>query len=147
MLSIREHSQKQMSQKLTNKGFEPSVIASCIDYLVENDWLSDERFCNSFIRSKADKGQGLKKIRSELVLQGIEHQTIYQQLQEENIDWQNVCIKALKKKLGIFSCDDIPKHITFRQKIKLENFLRFRGFSAEEIKVAIRQNTKLENQG
>jgi len=151
MLAIREHSKKQLSQKLLQKGFEGEIVSSCIDYLLENDWLSDIRFCNVFIRSKADKGLGLQRILSELAQQNISQSIVEQQLAIESIDWQLVCNRVLTKKLFTSAkqsedMSDESKRVklNIKQYKKIENFLRYRGFSIEEIKSSTKQYIEIE---
>ncbi len=150
MLAIREHSEKQIRLKLAQKGFDLQAIKSTVDYLMTENWLSETRFCNAYIRSKASKGQGLVRIRAELQHQEIQQVVIDQELKEEDIDWQGVCedvlIKKLKSTLGSrFELKQIDEPFEInkkkvKQKLKLENFLRYRGFSGEEIKIAMKKH-------
>lgn len=163
MLAIREHSEQQIRIKLIKKGFERETINQCVDYLYNQNWLSETRFCNGFIRSRAEKGQGLIRIESELQAQNIQRTTIDQQLELEDIDWQQACERALLKKVRpLLDCFDETvldinngydglvrtKSIvmTGKNKIKLENFLRYRGFSLEEIKIATNKYLSIEHQ-
>lgn len=148
MLSIREHSERQLYLKLQKKKFDKNIINDCIDYLKTEGWLSNTRFCNSFIRSKADKGQGLTRIVSELEHHKIGSRTIEQQLLEEDIDWQENCYQVLKKKLLLAKHESIDIETknrlseTFanaKERIKVENFLRYRGFSTTEISRAMKR--------
>lgn len=162
MLAIREHSRQQIRLKLIKKGFGQEVIKPCIDYLIDENWLSETRFCNVFIRSRASKGQGLVRIESELVKQNIHQSTIDQQLDIEGIDWQQICERVLVKKIRqssdlsgstIPDLDNISNDLnqkklvvkSNKQKAKLENFLRYRGFSAEEIRIAIKKYVSIEH--
>ncbi|MDQ7048497.1 MAG: regulatory protein RecX [Enterobacterales bacterium] len=153
MLAIREHSERQIRQKLSKKGFSTEVLDPCINYLIEENWLCEKRFCHLYIRSKAAKGQGEIRIVNELQKQGLDKLTIDQGLHEELIDWQNICDQTLEKKLRLVpdyqpileSCvaDDqrhmlLNKNWPLKQRIKLERFLRYRGFSEQQIKLSIK---------
>jgi len=163
MLAIREHSEQQIRIKLIKKGFAREVVNRCIDYLYNENWLSESRFCNEFIRSRASNGQGLVRIEFELKGMNIDQELIDQQLELENIDWQQVCESTLLKKIrqsgdlldpSIIDSKDKSEDLsqvnsivkTSKQKIKLENFLRYRGFSVEEIKIAIKRHLSIERQ-
>jgi len=148
MLAIREHSEKQIRTKLQKKGFSKPIINLCVEYLLEHDWLSESRFCNAFIRSRANKGQGLQRIVAELSQQQIAQSIITQELTIEDIDWQSICETTLLKKLSVFPPSDKEgsdrtkqylTSVTIKKLKKLENFLRYRGFSNEEIKFATKQ--------
>jgi len=158
MLAIREHSERQLRQKLLQKGFSCEVLDPCINYLIEENWLCEKRFCRLYIRSKAAKGQGKLRIVNELQKQGIDQLTVNQGLDEELIDWQAICDQTLEKKLRLtfnFQPDlessalDQSRHpalvesLPLKERIKLERFLRYRGFSEQQIKLSI--NTYLLN--
>jgi len=154
MLAIREHSKKQIRAKLLKKGFSKTLINLCIDYLIEHDWLSESRFCNAFIRSRVNKGQGLQRVVAELSQQQIAQSTIKQQLAIEEIDWQSVCETALLKKISVFSVDDKKNlegksqylvSVDMKEFKKLESFLRYRGFSNEEIRFTTKQYLSIEH--
>jgi len=137
MLAIREHSKKQIGEKLARKGFGSETIQTTLRYLIDENWLNENRFCSSFIRSKSAKGQGLLRIETELRQQNISQDCIRQTLIEEPVDWQNICEQTLLKKIRAYSVTD--KNLIkedFAQRVKLEKFLKYRGFSAEEIKTA-----------
>lgn len=166
MLAIREHSIKQLEVKLADKGFSDTAVEHCISYLLDEDWLSETRFCNVFIRSKSERGQGLQRIVMELKQHGIAQQTIEQQLAIELIDWQKLCEKVLAKKIRIsgdsstaISIEKEPMSETslplnqqesgwqlksnrLKQRKKLQSFLQTRGFSHQEIYKALDKRFK-----
>ena len=84
-----------------------------------------------------------------------------QQLDIEDIDWQQICEGVLVKKIRqssdlsgstIPDLDNTSNDLnqmklvvkTNKQKVKLENFLRYRGFSTEEIRIAIRKHVSTD---
>jgi regulatory protein len=157
MLAIREHSTKQLEEKLAKKGFSEEGVAEAIDYLNSENWLSESRFCNSFIRSRYEKGQGLLRIVAELKQQNISMPVITAELAELELQWQECCERVLWKKLRnatfepqLFSEiyrgareESATTSISFKEKVKLENFLRYRGFSSEEISYSMKKITAL----
>lgn len=150
ILAIREHSAKQIRLKLIKKGFSSDAINKAIEWASQENWLSEERFCSSFIRSKAAKGQGRLRIEAELQQQSIDELVIAKCFSEEAIDWLLSCKNVASKKLASL----IPQHHFEQQtedgdgfnwqlsnsiKMKLERFLRYRGFTNDEIIITIRQ--------
>ena len=129
VLGMREYSQKSMRQKLQLKQYNSAEIDQTIEFLLENNWLSDQRFCDVFVRSKVNKGQGQARIQYELSQKGISQLMIEQAILEQDIDWQVVCDDVAKRKVDSAS---IKNNIKDRQKI--ERFLRYRGFSGEQIR-------------
>ena len=132
LLGNREYAEKSLFEKLVKKGFSPSVAQSTIDFLKNNNWLSDARFCQSFIRGKISRGQGLVRVVYELKQHGVQTSLIDSILDEMAICWQTVCDGVIDKKLR---ASVVINDWQGRQKI--ERFLRYRGFSNEEIRQSI----------
>ena len=57
-LARREHSRLELYQKLKQRQFEPDVINSELNKLLDEGLQSDERFAEAFLRSRIDKGKG-----------------------------------------------------------------------------------------
>ncbi|MBV1909679.1 MAG: recombination regulator RecX [Kangiellaceae bacterium] len=152
MLAIREHSRKQLTEKLSKKGFNKECIAQAIEYLIQENWQSEERFCGSFIRSRAARGQGLARIEMELQLQGINSSLVEQCIVEEAIDWQQICTDAGEKKARTLSgfdrsCGKNQRQIDMiQERLKIERFLRFRGFSLDQIRTTIKHCLNIRSQ-
>jgi regulatory protein len=72
LLTGREHSRKELSQKLTVKGFSQEIIDPILDQLAEESWQSDARYAESYARSRILKGYGPLFIIYELRQNGID---------------------------------------------------------------------------
>ncbi|OAD20721.1 Regulatory protein RecX, partial [Candidatus Thiomargarita nelsonii] len=57
-LSIREHASDELRHKLLKKGFAASVIDKVVIQLQTDNLLSDERFVESYVRIRINKGFG-----------------------------------------------------------------------------------------
>ncbi|MES1196012.1 MAG: regulatory protein RecX, partial [Steroidobacter sp.] len=66
LLARREHAAAEIRQKLKFRGYDDNVTAEVIDDLLRQRLLSDERFAEMFIRSRAERGQGPARLRVEL---------------------------------------------------------------------------------
>ena len=55
LLSLREHTEKELRAKLEDKGFSGEDIDSTIERLKTEGYLSEERFASAFIRSRLRK--------------------------------------------------------------------------------------------
>lgn len=55
LLSMREHSIKELERKLIDKGYDKDDVNQAISKLLEKNWLSDKRFAESYIRSRLKK--------------------------------------------------------------------------------------------
>ena len=161
MLAIREHSHQQIKVKLAKKGYCDVSIEKTIKYLIQENWISEARFCESFIRSKSAKGQGLKRILHELRKENIHGSLIEQAMKEEPVDWSLLCKNVLSKKIKSLNIesqvnvrsdvtDDLIEnnketsnvnnfHIRQKKRMKLESFLTYRGFYHDEIRAAMKE--------
>lgn len=127
LLSRREHSTKELTQKLLLKKFELDEIISVVEYLIEEDYLSHERFAESVFRSRVDKGYGWLYIENELTHKGISSSLIYQLMNNQQIDWYLQAELAYNKRFGTTAIIDQ------KDKAKRARFLQSRGFSSDEI--------------
>ncbi|WP_444997981.1 regulatory protein RecX [Aliikangiella sp. IMCC44359] len=131
LLGVREYSEKLIQDKLISKNYSPQEAQQIISFLLENNWLSNNRFCESYLRSKSEKGIGAARIRFELRQKGIPDEMVSQALEAADICWQTICNQATKKKVSTLLINDI------KAQQKLERFLRYRGFSGTEIRESI----------
>ena len=150
MLGIREHSEKQIRVKLTNKGFDKNQVSDAVQYLYREAWLSNERFCEVFIRSRVTKGQGKVRIEFELLQNEISQSLIDKAFEDENVNWQSECEKVLAKKVLTFFSDSVYgkeqfldnltkvaiRPLKFKYKIKIDRFMKYRGFDSSQVKKA-----------
>jgi len=131
-LAMREHSRQEIYKKLSRKKFSEGVdINRLLDELEENNYLNEQRFTESFIRSRAQRGQGLLKISNELRQRGINSELINQTLDILDIDWHELANEQRKKKFG----DSIPED--YKEKTRQMRFLSGRGFDSEIIRSII----------
>ena len=127
LLSIREHSQHELRQKLILKGFAASAITAVLDDLFEQGWQSDERFAIAYLRYRAASGFGLQRIRYELRQRGIGTELIAKVL-VENADEYIANIEEIYLKKY-----DAKREITKAEWLKRSRFLLQRGFSNTNI--------------
>lgn len=127
-LAMREHSRKELYQKLQKKDYVEGVdVLKLLDELEEKDYLNEQRFAESFTRYRASRGQGPVKISSELYIRGINKSLISRTLRNSEINWFEKAVEQMVKKFGK------TKSIDFKEKAKRMRFLASRGFSHEII--------------
>ncbi len=128
-LAMREHSRKELYQKLQKKEYIEGVdVDQLLDELEEKDYLNEQRFAESFVRYRASRGQGSIKISSELYVRGIDRNLITQTLESSEINWFDLAIEQMVKKFGK------SKSVDFKEKAKRMRFLFGRGFNSEIIR-------------
>lgn len=55
-LGVREYNEHEMREKLGGKGFDAIIIDQVIDQLKTYDYLNEQRYAESFLRSRVRKG-------------------------------------------------------------------------------------------
>ena len=126
IISRREHSQKELSNKLIKKFDIPELVDSVIHGLLEKNLLNDYRYSESYVVARKRKGFGPKKIGYELVSRGVNENIASEVIGAEG-GWNEAALKAFNKKFKAGIAED------FKEQNKQKVFLQNRGFSFQEI--------------
>lgn len=133
LLSMREHSVKELEEKLFSRSESPDTVFSVMDFLKEHDYVSDSRFAEAFVRSRANKGHGPVKIRAELRNKGVRIELIDEYLDPNDDLWFDNAQLLHNKKYG----DEPVKD--YNAWSKRARFLQGRGFTMEHIQTTVPQ--------
>ncbi len=129
LLTRREHSYKELIEKLAVKGFDRFESQAIVDVLAEQGWQSDQRFAESYTRYRIKKGFGPIKICFELQQRGIVNFDLDSTLYDLADDWNEIIESVYLKKYS----DE--KLLLKKEWLKRNRFLQQRGFSSEMISV------------
>ncbi len=133
LLVFREHSRKELKGKLLQRGFSEDFVEFSLDRLEQDGSLSDARFAEAFVHYRYGKGQGPERIRSELFERGIEGQLATQPLNSSEYDWFSASRRVYIKKYGLNRSGAV---LDMSEQLKRQRFLRYRGFTHEQIRYA-----------
>lgn len=128
-LARREHSQKELQQKLHKKGFTKEKITSILNLFATKGWQSDERFAECYIRSRVRAGFGSIRIAFELTQRGVHNHLIEKYLRQfDDQFWMNQIEQVFSKRFKL-------KQVTGDQVqyVKQYRFLQNRGFVQNRI--------------
>ena len=147
ILAGREHSYFELRQKLRQKlnrrqskkdagseseehDFEQKeeLIDEVLEQLVQENLLDDQRFTESFIRSRISRGSGPIKIRHELTEKGVASDLIDDYLDDSFEFWQETIEAVRCKRFG----EQYPED--YKEQTKQSRFLYQRGFGSELIR-------------
>ena len=126
IVSRREHSEKEIKNKLLEKFDAPEIIEQVVLKLIENNLINDVRFAEMYVLVRKRKGFGPKKIQFELMASGIDDSISSLVITEEG-SWKEAALKAFNKKFKNGASQE------FKERNKQKTFLQNRGFSFEEI--------------
>lgn len=138
LLSYRPRSVKEISERLKKKGFTSSTIKKTIKYLSEINYLNDEDFAKTWVRTRLQlKPVGLALLRYQLRQKGVASETIEKAFAECASQYDE-CEAAGELAL---SRRRRYRGLRCRQKVKrrLYQYLHRRGFAQDAILEAIRQ--------
>jgi regulatory protein len=133
LLTRREHSRKEIEQKLTAKGYPREQVAAVINELTKENWQDDTRYAESYLNMRSQKGFGPVKIAYELRQQGIEKASIDDLINARSADWVHSLQQLYCKK---FADPVITDNIERGRRIR---FLSQRGFPSDMIINVIEQ--------
>jgi len=139
LLKFRLRSEKELYQRLKRKKFAEEIIRETILFLKDKGFIDDKSFTKTWIESRLKRPLGLRRIRQELNLKGIDKETIDSQLIEvkKNYCEEDIVRKIAQERLGHLK--GIEPDIAKR---RLYSYLLHRGFSPEIVIDAITQLCK-----
>ena len=131
LLSLREHSAKELYKKLTQKFQQEDGVTEVIQSLTAEGLQSDTRFTEAFINMRKRQGKGPLVIAMELKERGIVDELAHRFLESNNDSWGLLAVTVRRKKFG----QSLPQDA--KQKAKQIRFLSGRGFSSSNIRDAL----------
>ena len=126
ILSRREHSKKEILDKLSKKFSNLDLIELTIQKLEDNNLINDARFSEHYVAARKRKEFGPKKISYELLSKGVESFIANEAISEAG-EWEELAHEVFNKKFR----DGMS--VDYKLKAKKKNFLINRGFSFTEI--------------
>jgi regulatory protein len=126
-LAAREHSERELLSKLRAREVDGDLARRVLLDLQSRNLQSDERFAESFVRSRVNRGQGPIRIRQELVRRGIGDDLLEEVLTRSGEFWIGIAAEAREKRFG----DALPEERGDWN--RQARFLAARGFPADLI--------------
>lgn len=135
LLARREHAQAEIKRKLRDRGYDKDLTLEVVDDLTRQRLLSDTRFAEAFIRSRAERGQGPVRLKAELRQLQIPAEQIERQLLAAGIDWVELARAVRLRKFGSRPANTPENNLG--ERAKQVRFLQYRGFTAAHIRAAM----------
>ena len=98
LLARRDHSRRELTRKLSAKGYTPDETAPAVAALSEGREQSDDRFAEVLIRQRSGAGYGPLRIEAELTSHGIDPRTCREALAA--IDWLEIARAHVVRRYG-----------------------------------------------
>ena len=130
LLSVREHSRAELARKLAAYATEEDDVDQLLDQLVQQNWLSEERFVDSLVHRKAAR-YGNARILAELEQHGVDGEVLQDTKAALAADETQRACALWARKFGI-----VPQDA--EQRSKQMRYLMARGFSRRAIDAALK---------
>ncbi|MGV6473391.1 recombination regulator RecX [Azotobacter vinelandii] len=127
LLARREHGRVELARKLARRGASAELIETVLDRLANEGLLSEFRYLEAFVASRARAGYGPLRIREELAQRGLPRQAVEQALRESGLDWGELLVDTWRRRFAGRLPEDAREHA------RQGRFLGYRGFSPEMI--------------
>ena len=97
-LQRRDHSEKELREKLARKTDNQQWIDTVINECLEYNYLNDGRFVESFIRASQNRGYGINRIKRDLQHKGIAADKLDNPFADDHYDYIASAAALLSKK-------------------------------------------------
>lgn len=120
--------EKEIKDKLIEKGFPESVIKRTFEFLKEYNLLNDKRYADMYVKDKI-KNQGRNKIKYSLMRKGVSEELIEEKISSIDVeDEKEIAFAMAKKKYDVLCKREQDK---YKLSQKLFRFLIGKGYSFE----------------
>ncbi|MFO7549947.1 MAG: regulatory protein RecX [Haliea sp.] len=153
LLARREHSLSELQTKLSRRFALPDMVASVLQELQRDNLQSDERYAESLLRQRLQRGYGPARIRQDMRERGLDEAAITAAHAAVEPDWFAVAEEAFVRKFG-GSADASPagdssardeealdpvarreaQQAAFKEKARRLRFMQYRGFASEHFR-------------
>ena len=131
LLVRREHSRKELTRKLAERGIESEAASMVVDRLTGDGWQSDARFAEMLVRTRVANSQGPVRIRAELGTHGLDSDAIEAAMATFDGNWRQIAQDLARRRFGPgFTAD-----LACRRKVA--DFLYRRGFDGETVRFVL----------
>ncbi|SHI32715.1 regulatory protein [Clostridium cavendishii DSM 21758] len=134
--------EKEIIDKLKDKGFEEKIIKRTLEFLKEYNLLDDNKYTDMFVKDKI-KAQGRNKIKFSLMRKGVCEEVIKARIDNIDVDDElEVATNLAQKKYNVLIKREDDK---FKISQKLYRFLASKGYTYECINKAVKNVTNIED--
>lgn len=136
LLKFRLRSEKEIYGRLRKKKFEEKVIKETLAFLKDKRFIDDNYFAKVWIESRIKKPLGLRRLKQELKIKGIDKEIIDSQIEQIKKDYseEDIVTEIAKRRLQKLKGIEPRK-----AKRRILGYLLRRGFSPDIVMDVISQ--------
>lgn len=138
LLKIRFRSEREVRDKLRQKGFSEPTADEAVGYFKAIDLINDRQFARKWIASRLSRNKpfGVYRIRFELKEKGIEPELMKEELARATTDYSEADVVARLAKRQAVKHPNIPRE---KVKQRVYGYLLRRGFNPAIVMKAIKE--------
>jgi len=135
LLKFRLRSENELYGRLKKKKFDEAVARKTVAFLKEKEFIDDNVFAKGWIRSRIKRSLGLRRIRDELKVKGVDPEVVEAKVDEIRPDYnENEIVRVIAE--NRFSKLQGVETVTARRRVYA--YLMRRGFSQDAIMDALK---------
>ena len=130
MIARREYCSGELARELAGRGYGADVVRATLDELVEQRYVDDRRYAESFVRSRSQRGHGPRRLRLDMEAAGLPADLVDEAL-AAGPDWNALARDVRERRFGAEPPED------WTERARQSRFLQYRGFSNDHIASAL----------
>jgi regulatory protein len=130
LLARRDFSVAELESQLKERGYAADAIQQAVEGLTAERLLDDARYVENYVHAHAQRGQGPRRIRQDLLAVGLDEPLVEAAL-KAGPDWAALARDLRLRKFGPELPADWP------ERARQMRFLQYRGFSNDHIRSAL----------
>lgn len=139
LLKFRLRSEREIAQRLKRRKFSEEIIRKTIEFLREKEFLNDSLFAKSWIESRIKRPFGLRRIKEELKVKGLDKEIIEERISEVKEGYSE---EAVVEQLARMRLGKLKGIEALAARRRVYAYLIRRGFSPEVVTEVINQLCK-----
>lgn len=128
LLGSRDHSEYELTCKLSVREHADLAIQSALEDLRQLNYINDKRYAQLYTEQRLNRGYGPLSVRAKLRERGVASQLVDAALADQDISWAELAQAALENR---FSQDVIASAVQ-RDQARISRFLASRGFASSD---------------
>jgi len=134
LLKFRLRSEKELAQRLKQKGFSEELCQETVNFLKDKQFIDDRVFAKGWVASRLKRPFGLRRIKQELIQKGLDKEIITKTLAQAKEDFDE---DGIIKQLAEQRFSRLKGIEPLKAKARVYAYLMRRGFPLDLIREVI----------
>lgn len=134
LLKFRLRSEKELLQRLRQKGFSEELCHDTVNFLKDREFIDDRVFARGWVASRLRRPFGLRRIKQELAQKGLDKEIIEDTFAQAKVDYDE---GSIVRRLAERRFSKLKGIEPLKAKQRVYAYLMRRGFSPDLIREII----------